>query len=131
MAIDFPNSPTLNQEYTVNNKTWKWDVTVWNLVASGLVGPTGATGSTGANANRNLIINGNFSINQRGYTSGSLIPEGLYCFDRWKNSTSLFTVSLTYESFFRRTTGSGSCVANYNDINGTSISSLVLMELAG
>jgi hypothetical protein len=41
------------------------------------------------------------------------------------------TSSLTYELFFRRTIGSGSCIANYTDTNGTSISSLVLMELAG
>lgn len=29
MAIDFPNSPTLNQTYTVGQVTWKWDGSSW------------------------------------------------------------------------------------------------------
>jgi len=54
MPIDFPNSPTLNDVYTVGNNSWKWDATSWNLVRSigpsgpiGLTGPTGATGPSG------------------------------------------------------------------------------------
>lgn len=31
MAIDFPNSPTVGQNYTVGNRTWQWDGTSWNL----------------------------------------------------------------------------------------------------
>lgn len=35
--------------------------------------------------NRNLIINGNFSISQRGvYTSASSVSNGVYYLDRWK-----------------------------------------------
>lgn len=33
-AIGFPSSPTLNQEYTVGSKTFKWDGTVWGLLSS-------------------------------------------------------------------------------------------------
>jgi hypothetical protein len=29
-AIDFPNSPTVNQEFTANGRTWIWDGSVWN-----------------------------------------------------------------------------------------------------
>lgn len=29
-AIDFPNSPTLNQEFTANGRTWIWSGTVWS-----------------------------------------------------------------------------------------------------
>jgi hypothetical protein len=29
-AIDFPNSPTTNQEFTSGGRTWIWDGTVWN-----------------------------------------------------------------------------------------------------
>ena len=29
MAIDFPNSPSLNDEYIVGNRVWIWDGTVW------------------------------------------------------------------------------------------------------
>ena len=33
----------------------------------------------------NRIINGNFEINQRGYTSGTNLASGAYGFDRWKS----------------------------------------------
>lgn len=45
---------------------------------------------------RNVIINGNFSINQRGYTSGANLASGAYGFDRWKSN---FTnTALTFTS---------------------------------
>jgi hypothetical protein len=28
-AIDFPNSPTVGQLFTVGNTTWEWTGTVW------------------------------------------------------------------------------------------------------
>ena len=31
MAIDFPNSPTIGQSFTVGNRTWIWDGTAWEL----------------------------------------------------------------------------------------------------
>lgn len=31
MAINFPSSPTLNQEYTFGTKTWVWNATAWAL----------------------------------------------------------------------------------------------------
>ena len=34
MAIDFPNSPSTNQTYTVGNKTWVWDGEKWVLSAT-------------------------------------------------------------------------------------------------
>ena len=51
-AIDFPNSPTLNQVFTSGLQTWKWNGTVWLLQgtvgATGPTGPTGPAGATGA-----------------------------------------------------------------------------------
>jgi hypothetical protein len=42
MPIDFPNAPTLNQEFTVGATTWKWDSAKWIIKPSlGPVGPTG------------------------------------------------------------------------------------------
>jgi hypothetical protein len=32
----------------------------------------------------NIIINGNFSVNQRGFASGGTLAEGVYGHDRWK-----------------------------------------------
>ena len=46
-AIDFPNSPTLNQTFTSGVQTWSWDGVSWNLVIATVVGPTGPTGPVG------------------------------------------------------------------------------------
>ena len=49
-----------------------------------------------AGANPNLIINGNFTINQRAYVSAANLASGSYGFDRWKSN---FTnTTLTYTS---------------------------------
>ncbi len=48
MPIDFPNSPTLNQTFTVGDQTWYWDGFVWRIsMAQGATGPTGPIGPTG------------------------------------------------------------------------------------
>jgi hypothetical protein len=57
MSIDFPNSPSVNDVYTVDNRSWRWTGSVWESVTtlgptgptgpSGLTGPTGPTGATG------------------------------------------------------------------------------------
>ena len=51
MPLDFPSLPILNQLYTFNGKTWKWDGAGWisyNIGFGGPIGPTGATGATGS-----------------------------------------------------------------------------------
>lgn len=47
MAIDFPTSPTLNQQLVSGNNTWQWDGTKWNRINQTIQGTTGATGATG------------------------------------------------------------------------------------
>jgi len=48
-AIDFPNSPSVNDTFTINNRTWKWNGVTWDAVISTtVVGPTGPKGDTGA-----------------------------------------------------------------------------------
>lgn len=47
MPLDFPNSPSLNQEYTYGSRTWKWNGASWELITSGVLGPVGASGATG------------------------------------------------------------------------------------
>ena len=34
MAIDFPNSPSVNDVFTVGNKSWTWDGVTWKSIAS-------------------------------------------------------------------------------------------------
>ena len=52
-AFDFPNSPSLNDTYTANGVSFKWNGTVWQRIsastgAQGATGPTGAQGATGS-----------------------------------------------------------------------------------
>lgn len=48
-AIDFPNSPALNDLFTSSNNTWIWNGISWDLVrvAAGATGPTGPSGPAG------------------------------------------------------------------------------------
>lgn len=52
MALNFPNSPNVNDTYTNGISTWIWDGVAWNLTGSfgptGPTGPSGAAGATGA-----------------------------------------------------------------------------------
>jgi len=52
MAIDFPNSPSINDVFTVGSTSWTWNGATWNVVriptgATGPSGPSGPSGSTG------------------------------------------------------------------------------------
>jgi hypothetical protein len=47
-AINFPDSPTVDDLFTVNDRTWKWTGSAWNTVEELVIGPTGPTGPTGA-----------------------------------------------------------------------------------
>jgi hypothetical protein len=47
-AIDFPNSPQVNDVFTVGERTWKWTGTAWDVVVTTqVVGPTGPQGAQG------------------------------------------------------------------------------------
>jgi len=47
-AIDFPNSPTVNQTFTLGSRVWKWTGTTWDVVVTTqIVGPTGPQGPQG------------------------------------------------------------------------------------
>ena len=50
MAIDFPNSPAINDTFTANGSTWKWDGISWNVLRQpvgtlGVVSPITKTGT--------------------------------------------------------------------------------------
>lgn len=46
-VIDFPDSPSVGDEYTNGINTYEWDGQAWRLVRTSAVGPTGPTGPTG------------------------------------------------------------------------------------
>lgn len=48
MPLTFPSSPSLNQETTTGGRTYRWNGQAWELVGSGIAGPTGPTGAAGA-----------------------------------------------------------------------------------
>ena len=48
MPLTFPSSPALNQQTTTGGRTYSWNGQAWELVGSGIAGPTGVTGPTGA-----------------------------------------------------------------------------------
>ena len=33
-ALDFPDSPSVNDTFTAGNRTWTWDGTTWNLASN-------------------------------------------------------------------------------------------------
>jgi hypothetical protein len=47
-TIDFPDSPDLNDLFTVGDRTWRWTGNTWDTVEEVVVGPTGPTGPAGA-----------------------------------------------------------------------------------
>ena len=46
-AIDFPNSPSVNDTHTVGNRIWKWNGATWDVLRSSVSFSTGATGAVG------------------------------------------------------------------------------------
>jgi hypothetical protein len=78
MALDFPNTPTLNQIFTApNGSMWMWDGVKWGAITS--VSPNAANNNVG----RNLIHNSMFSVNQRGGGPFTIPVNNLYTSDRW------------------------------------------------
>lgn len=47
MALTFPENPSINDETTTGGRTYLWNGQGWELVGSGIAGPTGPTGPTG------------------------------------------------------------------------------------
>ena len=54
-----------------------------------------AVGGGTSPINPNLIINGNFTINQRAYVSAANLASGSYGFDRWKSNYTNTTLTFT------------------------------------
>lgn len=50
MPLTFPSNPTNGQQTTTGGRTYSWNGQAWELVGSGIAGPTGSTGPTGAGA---------------------------------------------------------------------------------
>jgi hypothetical protein len=54
MPIDFPDSPSLNDTFTVDSRTWEWTGVAWKIATASL-GPTGPTGPAGTDGADGVI----------------------------------------------------------------------------
>jgi hypothetical protein len=70
MSINFPNTPQINDVFTVQGRSWFWDGYAWSLRTIGSIGATGATGATGS-----IGITGATGVGATGAT-GSIGPTG-------------------------------------------------------
>ncbi len=85
--------PLSGSQYTLLNTIKSWLKTANDLLYMALVAPgtsgnvltsNGSVWVSAPLANRNVIINGGFTINQRAYVSAVALAAGVYGHDRWK-----------------------------------------------
>ena len=81
-AIDFPDSPEVNDIFTSGPQSWIWNGTSWDLVLSPVVGPTGPTGPQGSDS----TVTGPTGATGAFTTSSLTPPEGADEGDAWFNS---------------------------------------------
>ena len=73
-ALNFPNSPSLNDTHTENGVTFKWNGAAWDRLGDiGAQGATGSTGATGAQGSTGPVAG---SSSQVVYKDGSNNPAG-------------------------------------------------------
>ena len=48
MPLTFPTGPAVNDQTTTGGRTYRWNGEAWELVGSGIAGPTGPTGPAGS-----------------------------------------------------------------------------------
>ena len=66
-----------------------------NLTFDGTNMAVAGTVAMGSSFKRNLIINGNFLVNQRVYVNGTATASGSYMHDRWKSTTTSSNYTFT------------------------------------
>jgi hypothetical protein len=84
VAIDFPSSPTVGQNFVIGGSTWIWDGNKW--VSTGNAPPITS------DAGRNLVQNALFNVAQR---TGPWTAGG-YTADRWLVGVATDTVSFNW-----------------------------------
>ena len=67
--------------------------------STGIITATALVPTTGQLSHRNLVINGQFDIWQRGTDSGSKTASGYFSADRWKSNDSGGTYQITRQAF--------------------------------
>ena len=117
MALDFPTSPSTNQIFTSNGKTWKYDGTAWRtLNVIGITG--GGTGLTAINAGNSFLSSNSAgtALTYRQFLAGSGVTLSF-------NASSItFTASGTLSG-----TGTSAYVPLWTD-GGTSLTDSIMQQ---
>jgi len=95
MPINFPNSPSLNQTYTLGTRTWKFNGNSWDLQpltagftgSQGNIGYTGSKGDTGYTGSAGI---GTTLYWDLGNQSNSGAVAAIECGDQTRYITSIF-----------------------------------------
>jgi len=113
MAIDFPNSPQVNDTFTLGDRVWRWTGLTWDsIVTTTVVGPTGPQGPQGpqgpigqtptiaythtqnaVSSTWTIIHNLGFYPNVITLDSAGTIIEGSIAFDTVNQITVSFSIS--------------------------------------
>lgn len=81
-AIDFPDTPTLNDQFSDGVSTWVWTGVAWDLIVSPVVGATGPTGPSGADS----VVAGPTGPTGAFTIQAATPPESADLGDAWFNS---------------------------------------------
>jgi hypothetical protein len=127
-AIDFPNNPTPNEEYTNGIQTYRWNGTAWRLVRTSAVGPTGPTGPAGQDSTAIGATGPTGALGPIGPTgpegapslipgpTGATGPTGSFGITPWTTYTPVLYGSTTNPNI-----GNGSITGRYVSIGATII----------
>jgi hypothetical protein len=81
VALNFPDSPTVGQIYSINDRQWTWDGVSWNLTLSGATQTrwtkTATAGQTVASGLDNNSLSLTYKIGyEQAYLNGALLVRG-------------------------------------------------------
>ena len=94
MAIDFPNSPTIGDSFTVGNRTWIWDGTAWELqttATSSVVTLTGTQTLTNKTLTAPVVNNAVLQGAEESWNVAATAATGTVNFDTLTSTAWLYT----------------------------------------
>ena len=92
MPINFPNTPTPNEQYTYSGKTWQWNGSYWDFLTAS-PGVTSLTAGSGLSGNTTI---GNVTLVTTGITGGGTFTGGTVTGDTiFTNNVTATTISAT------------------------------------
>jgi len=82
MAINFPNSPLVNDTHTVGDTTWTWDGTSWNANSSGATLPIATAADVGVVKvdNTTITVTGDGTISSIASGDVNKAPNSTECY---------------------------------------------------